>query len=66
MTSWRITATTALASASLAVAVLSVALWRDTPGTPFGPGELDVLFAARSMAASAPAAKTGSWVGAQL
>ncbi len=51
MNSWRVTATTALASASLAVVILVVALLRDTAGTPFGPGELDIVLTARSMAA---------------
>ena len=41
---------TGAAAGALACVVLTVALLRDGPLTPFGPGELDVLLTARSMA----------------
>ncbi len=73
MTPWRTTLGTSVALAAGAVAVLGLALARDGSGTPFGPGELDVLLAARSMAAGVvpplwvgavhPDA-TGTWLGA--
>ncbi len=51
MTSWRSTAMVTSVMSAIAILVLSVALARDGASTPFGPGELDVLLAARSIAA---------------
>ncbi|MCO4773559.1 MAG: hypothetical protein KDA24_26235 [Deltaproteobacteria bacterium] len=75
MTPWRPTLVSAAVLGGCAVVVLLVALGRDAAGTPFGPGELDVLLAARSMAAgvwppiwvgSVHPDAVGTWLGAAV
>jgi len=75
MKPWRQASTTAAVMALLGAVVLAVALQSDGAATPFGPGELDVLVTARSMAAGVwpplwvgavhPDA-TGTWLGAAV